>query len=224
MKNKPSHLKKKNFIFKVLLFIFAVFLVGYFGISFYFLNSNDQHNQIVITARTQWLNSNKNRLMYIFTDVFPKAKECKEKITNHNPHIMAENCELKIRKMIDDNLASTLGYGTGEIGRLPIFFIRLKDENTIEKLYQRGGYREEKVDTKGEKMVVEMLEGKRNPFAYPQYNCCGGDDIVPDIPIFNLFLPPRVYLKDFPTEIEQIYLIRDDQNKIVGGLVYLYGD
>lgn len=73
-------------------------------------------------------------------------------------------------------------------------------------------------------MVGQMLQGKRDPFTYPQYNCCGGNDLVAGIPIFNLFLPQRIYLKDFCTEIEQIYPMRNKESEIVGGLVYLYGD
>ena len=215
-KSKPSNVPKKNFLLFLLIFL-GVLFIGYFGIAFYFLHSNDQHNRAVISARTSWLNSNRDKLIYIYEDLFPKAEGCNKKGIN-------KNCEQEIRAMIDENLATILGYGKGETGRLPIFFIRLKDQDIIEKLYQDGGYREEKVDTKGEIMVVEMLQGERNPFAYPQYNCCGGDDVVPDIPIFNVFLPIRRYLKDFPSEIEQIYLMRDEQNKIIGGLVYLYGD
>lgn len=217
MKNKSSNVMKKNLVFLSLLILLGILIVGYFGIAFYFLHSNDSHNRAVIEARTKWINSNIDKLMYIYKDVFPKAEDC-------NKRVVTENCEQEIRTMIDENLATTLGYERDEIGRLPIFFIRSKDQNTIEKLYQGGGYHEEKVDTKGEKMVVEMIQGKRNPFAYPQYNCCGGDDIVPEIPIFNLFLPIRSYLKDFPSEIEQIYLMRNEKNEIVGGLVYLYGD
>ncbi len=73
-------------------------------------------------------------------------------------------------------------------------------------------------------MVIKMLQGELDPFNYPQYNCCGGDDFLPKIPIFNLFLPIRRYLNDFPSEIEHIYLIQNEKNEIAGALIYLYGD
>lgn len=217
MNKKLSQTMKINLAFLSLLALLGILIAGYFGISLFLLHSNDLHNRSVIKMRTGWLQSNKDKIMYIFTDIFPKASEC-------NTKAVTKNCEQDIRKMIDDKLTIVLGYGDQETGRLPIFFIRLKDQNTIEKLYQGGGFKEEVVDTKGEKMVAEMLSGTRDPFAYPQYNCCGGNDILPEIPILNLFLPVRRYLNDFPSEIEQIYLIRNVKNVIVGGLVYLYGD
>ncbi|MCX8009108.1 MAG: hypothetical protein N3A54_05435, partial [Patescibacteria group bacterium] len=110
------------------------------------------------------------------------------------------------------------------LGRLPVFFIQLKNPSAIKKLYQSGEYKEELVDTRGEMMVAEMLQGKRDPFAYPQYNCCGGNDIIPSLPVIHRFLPPRVYLGDFSTEIEHVFLVRNAKSDIVGGLVCLYGD
>lgn len=222
MKSHLSSIKKK-LVPAFIIAIFTALLLGYFGLSFYILHSNDQHNRAVIKTRASWLEMNKDKLMYIYTDVFPRAKECNENGTNKIRQT-DQNCEPVARQLIDDNLASTLSYENGWVGRLPIFFIRLKNKDTIEKLYQDGNYYEENVDTQGEKMVVQMLQGKRDPFAYPQYNCCGGDDITPEIPIFSLFLPSRIYLKDFYTEIEHIYLIRNEKDEIVGGLVYLYGD
>lgn len=222
---KNSKQKNQVAVVKKLLFIclsfvsFATFLV-YFGGSFFFLELNDIRNRSLISSRRNYVNSNNDKLMYVYTDVFPKTKECNEK----NVLSSSMKCELDARKMIDNNLSVVLGNEGGQIGRRPIFFIRLKDKQTIEKLYQGGGYRQEPVDTKGEKMVVQMLLGKRDPFAYPQYNCCGGDDFVPDIPFFNLFLPTRSYLKDFYSETEQIYLMRNKEDEIIGALVYLYGD
>lgn len=205
---------KSKAIFLIPILGFALLVIYLCG-AFYLLHSNDLHNREIIRGRESWVETNKEKLMHIYTNAFPRAEECK---------IQAIDCELELRQLIDDNLSSTLGYANEIVGRRPIFFIKLKDDTTIEKIYQGGGYREELADTLEEKMVVEMLQGKRDPFAYPQYNCCGGNDIVPDIPILNLFLPPRIYLKDFPSEVEHIYLVRDENSKIIGALVYLYGD
>jgi len=217
MKNYSSNTRKKNSLLLSFLVLIGVLLVGYFVGSYYLLHASDLHNRRIIKERTNWIESNKDKLMYVYEVVFPQAENCYD--NTHN-----DNCEEETRGMIDNQLAKTLGYADGSIGRLPIFFIRLKDKNTIEKLYQDGQYKKDNVETKGEKMIVEMLQGKRNPFAYPQYNCCGGDDVVSEIPIFNLFLPVRRYLKDFPSEIEHIYLMHNGKNEIIGGLVYLYGD
>ena len=132
------------------------------------------------------------------------------------------DCEVTRRQVIDDSLNELLSNQYGN--REPIYFIKLKNEDTIQKMYQGGGFKEESVDTDGERMVVEMLRGNKDPFAYPQYNCCGGDDIIPEIPFSSFFLPERRYLKDFPSEIEHILLVRNDNNEILGGVVYLYGD
>ncbi len=217
MKDKTSNLFKRNSFLLPSLILFGLFFTAYVIIPLYLLHSNDSFVQGLTVARMSWIESNKDQLLYVYTDVFPRAEKC---TLNH------QDCEQELRNMIDANLNDTLSfeYGGTRVGRLPIFFIRLKDPNTIEKLYQSGEFKEEIIDTKEEKMVVEMLQGTRDPFAYPQYNCCGGDDIISEIPFFKRFLPPRVYLKDFPTEIEQIYLLREEENNILGGLVYLYGD
>lgn len=194
--------------------IFFVFVSFYICASFFLINLNHAHNLRVFKVKQGWINQNKKAFTYIYTNTFDKAKSCGDNV----------NCEFGIRQEIDKSLGEILSLDKSGLNRMPVYFIRLNSSGDIEKLYQGGGYHLEKVDTKGERMVREMLKGNRNPFGYPQYNCCGGDDIVADIPIVNKLLPPRRYLNDFYSEIEQIYLIKDDSNNILGGLVYLYGD
>lgn len=211
MKRKSSHISSRLFV------ILGILGIIYSAAAFYLVHSNDLRNRVVIENRMSWVEGKKDKLMYIFSDIFPRAEVCYK-------DTQAQICEKELRTMIDINLGDILGYENEVEGRLPIFFIKLVDQDTIGKLYQGGGYIKEKVDTKGERMVIDMLQRKRDPFAYPQYNCCGGDDIVPSLPIVNFLLPIRRYLNDFPSEIEHVYLIKDENHEIVGGLVFLYGD
>jgi hypothetical protein len=213
-KTKPPHFLDRYWP-HILIGLIVTLILAYTGFVLYVLNSNTAHMQAWIKGRQEWFDANKVELMYVYTDLFPQVSKCS-----------VQECNEWIRYQIDTKLNSVLGitYGREKVGRLPVFFIRLKDENHIEKLYQSGDYSVEELDTPGERMAVEMLQGTRDPFEYPQYTCCGGDDILLDLPIIRHFLPPRVYLGDFQTEIEHIYLMRDDKNQILGGLVFLYGD
>lgn len=218
-------MKIKSLSFKPTLLITLLILGGlvfvYLAVVLKLLHENDLRNRKIIQARTSWVEENLDQLSFIYSTVFPLAEKCQQE-ASQSPVEM--DCRQAARKLIDENLAQVLT-AKSRFGadRAPVFFVKLKDQTTLEKLYQSGDFFEDKVDTLGEKMVTEMLQGQRDPFAYPQYNCCGGDDIIPELPLVALFLPPRVYLHDFPTEIEHIFLIRE-QGQIVGGLVYLYGD
>jgi hypothetical protein len=197
---------------------FVIILIGfpllfYIAGFMYLLQKSHMRMSYIANTRQQHITQHKQKYIYVFQTIFPAAKLCVDTLNN-------VVCTTETRNLLDANLHSTLG----GVSRAPIFFIRLKDDKQIEKLYQSGDYKVDTVDTKGEQMIVEMLKDTRNPISYPQYTCCGGDDILADFPILGKFLPPRVYLKDFYSEIEQIFLIRDDKNTILGATVNLYGD
>lgn len=179
----------------VLIFIFYGFMIGVF-----------LKNALCFTSRGKTLQQNfqSKQEMYLplVTTILDKAQT-----TN-------------VRKDIDDKYNLLLSDSNG---RKPVYFIRLKD-GKLQKLFQSGEIKYEDIDTLGERRVAEMLEGKINPISFPQYTCCGPDDIWTEIFPLNLLLPDRRYLKDFPSELETILLIRDQEGNIKGAMVDLHGD
>lgn len=131
-----------------------------------------------------------------------------------------------VRKDIDDIYDGILRTRTATYvseSREPSYFIRLKD-GKIQKLFQSGELKEETIDTKDEQFVMQVLLGNQEAFSFPQYNCCGGDDIYPDLPFFRLFLIDKRYLYDFYAEREDIYLIKNKYDTILGAKIMLHGD
>lgn len=209
---------KRTILLMVLIPLISLILVC-LGLLASSVHADDARMRQITLLRSDWFTSHRTDLLPMFTDIFPQAEKCNKK---------PEECVAETRQLIDTQLGVTLAADPKyQEGRLPIFFVKLKDKNTLEKMYQSGDLLTEKVDTRGERMVVEMLQGKRDPFAYPQHTLPAENANIPYAPyvhILESLLPLRRYLRDFPTQIEQIYLMRNEKNEIMGGLVYLYGD
>lgn len=192
---------RKRFLFPI--FVICIAIVLFYGLVLgMFLK-----NAIDFTTRGQALQENfrleQNDYIPLTTIIFDRAQT-----TN-------------VRADIDSKYGSLLSNEYGS--RRPVYFIRLK-ENKIQKLFQSGEIKYENIDTQGERKVAEMLEGKKDPNAFPQYSCCSPNDIWVEIFPFNFLLPERRYLKDFPSELETILLIKDKDEVIKGALVDLHGD
>lgn len=212
----PSQIKMFLIVASSLLIVCLITI--YFFVVSQLLASEDAINRKTITSQQAEIEKHHQKYQTLFTEIFSQAASCNQKNTlNVEPSkLMIDSCYFATRKRIDDELGGVLA-SIG--GRLPIFFVRLANGDQLEKLYQDGTFQSKPATTKGERMVKEMLEGTRDPFVYPQYNCCGGYDLIPKLPLVGLLYPGRVYLGDFQTEIELIHLVRDEKNIILGAVV-----
>ena len=174
-----------------------------------------------------WIKKEEKSLRYIFTNIFLQAKTCANNGTIPTSfQNYKDQCNGKIRSIIDtkfdhllDECSRFKEKGCVHGRRPPVYFIKLQDDSHIEKLFQDGTYFIENVDTNEEETVVKILQGKKDPFPFPLYNS-NPYDIQP----YFSMLPARIYLRDFPTEIDYIFPIKDETNKIIGAYVRLYGD
>jgi len=204
---KSSSEKRKNELLPVV-FGFITFITLFTGIVGYLFLQHVMSVSSLFSTQQEIFSAKQNAYIPLVTTLFDKAEK------------------VNIRQDIDQKYNVLLGYpiGNGSYeGREPVYFIRLKN-GKIEKLFQSGNITHETVDTPGEKKVVAMLEGKTNTLSFPEYTCCGGDDIWPDIPFLRAILPERRYLKDFKSEHESILLIRNLEGEIIGAEVLLHGD
>lgn len=206
----------------------TIVLIG-IVIALAFATTSDAALRQTVENRQIWITTNKKQINEIFANVFNDREQCAKNNSS-------KTCTKKARQTIDSKYNRVLSVSSvincpkyekqfGESckfwsqKRLPIYFIRLESPLIIEKLYQSGHLKHETVDTLGELKVVLMLKGLENPFPYPLYTCCGGDDLPAYIPLLE-----RSYLNDFPSEAELIFPIKNTQGRIIGGLVWLYGD
>lgn len=197
-------------------------LLTFFGISFRMISQNDQLLRRVIASRSELLTENNEAFQTVFTEIFPSAHSCFEQENS-------EACKPHIRMQLDQTLHEALSYQyprqhAQPEQRLPVYFVRLLDENTLEKLYQDGTYTQKIINTPQEKYGAQILLGQKETFAFPQYTCCGGDDFVPHIPVIGWLLPPRRYFQDFPAETELIFPVIIQREVTGGAVVYLHGD
>lgn len=203
---KSSDSKKKTTtVLPVIKLILSTLAISYFIILILFIKDSSIYVERAHTLQTK-MDAQSELYLPLLTTVFDKAET------------------VNVRKDIDEQFNTLLSNSSiPENGREPSYFIRLKGNN-LQKLFQSGELKEDFVDTAGERTVMAMLLGKKVPVMFPQYSCCGPDDIFPDVPFLRLILPERRYLKDFPSEFETILLIKDNNNNILGAKVILYGD
>jgi hypothetical protein len=162
----------------------------------------------------RYIESNEQKFETAFVEAFTAAEKCQP--------VTAANCLEQNRRAMDEIFLDIQGEGV--YGRPPMYFIRYKDEENIEKLFQDGRYFTEMVDTRDEQKVIQMLKGKRSPLRFPLYTCYGGDDFLCDVPVIGQFVPSPAYLKDTFGEAELILLLKNDQGEIIGAVVALHGD
>jgi hypothetical protein len=214
---KSSDIRKRMMVLSIVIGTSTALMVMYGQLLILFLNNSHSFTEQGYEKQIEFAHQ-QERYIPLITKIFDKAEN-----TN-------------VRSDIDQMYNSLLQmpYASEDINgkhiilaytRRPVYFIRLKN-GQIEKLFQSGNIKYELIDTDGEKLVQKMLLGKVPPIQYPQYTCCGGDDLSwsEAIPFFRLFVPERHYLKDFYSELETILLIKDNRDNILGAMVDLHGD
>ncbi len=102
----------------------------------------------------------------------------------------------------------------------PIYFITLLPDKKIAKLFFSGDVRFEQIDTRVERMVVEVLEGKRKELYGPYF----GEEVFAVVrgTERTFYDPKPAYLKDLYSQMEVIVPYYQD-DKLVGAIVYLHG-
>lgn len=193
--------KRTNIVLPVLCGAVTSLTILYVAILWIFMGHSARFMEIAVWME-QRFQANNETYIPLFTSIFDKAET-----TN-------------VRSDIDQQYGSLL---SSQGNREPSYFVRLKGD-TLQKLFQSGNLKNEVINTRGELQVVQMLKGQRQPIEFPQYTCCGGDDFFPDLPFLRHLLPERRYLKDFPSELEIILLVKDENGKILGAKVLLHGD
>lgn len=183
---------------------------------FFFLNLSKDFTEKATKAEKNF-SMNQEQFIPLMTTIFDKAEKInvRKDIDVRYGHLLGKDvsCLESINRESKECYAGM---------RRPVYFIRLK-EDKIQKLFQSGNIKTEAIDTDGERVVRDMLLGKLNPVEFPQYTCCGGDDLEwSEIPFFRIFVPERRYLKDFYSELETIFLIRDREGDIIGAMVDLH--
>jgi len=146
-----------------------------------------------------------------FQEIFPSVMLCssaKQECTS--------NARRKFDLLSEQSLANTnqsmAPWSSIPSNLKPMYFILLADGDTIAKLFFSGDLLLERIDTTEERMVKEMLEGKRNSLYGPYL----GEEIA-----IAENLKPR-YLKDLYSQAEVIVPYYQDK-KVVGAIVYLHG-
>ncbi|MEI6533504.1 MAG: hypothetical protein WCO06_06760 [Candidatus Roizmanbacteria bacterium] len=188
----------------------------------------------IIHARGVWVNENQKKITSIFESILPQARICAEKgtiPTSYKSYV--DNCNGRIGSVIKSGYNSLfdkrlIGGGCLELNNtlckeealIPTYFIRLLNDNSFEKVYENGVYYVQQANTPNEKRIVEILEGKIDPFQHLYHSCCTSVDWLEYFP----FLPSRVYLAGEPSEKDFVYPIKDSEGKIIGGVVWLSGD
>ncbi|MFZ5376637.1 MAG: hypothetical protein ACOZAN_03150 [Patescibacteria group bacterium] len=226
MKTKQSSLKLNrlpSIIFLTTIVFFAFVFVG--TIYFKIFKSNTAL-QPKIADNQEWINKNQHDFTLIFVDMFDQAKQCSEK--GNIPHIFSDyldNCDGLIRSRLDSfNSLLSIDTATATESRKPIYFIRLNEGGYIEKLFQSGVYYQDKIDNSNDLKIKYVLEGKKSPHPFPMFTCDGGDDLPCNWLPLKMILPDRRLLKDFYSEIELIYPIKNESGEIIGAVVILYAD
>lgn len=105
----------------------------------------------------------------------------------------------------------------------PIYFIILLPDRKIAKLFFSGDVRLEEIDTREERMVAEVLEGKRKELYGPYF---GEEAFITlnekgEVLSDNRSFKPA-YLKDLYSQMEVIIPYYQD-GKVIGAIVYLHG-
>lgn len=214
-------LKTFEVIYKTISILFVIVIVIFiFGL----LVSNDKKMRSSFEYyQEKWIDPNHQDIEYLFTNIFPFAEKCnfeESKITES----LDISCADQVRSQIDEHLDTALSGIHDPKIRMPFYFIRYKDVNHIEKLFQSGDYKIIRLSNLQERMAMNILVGNFKPDAFPQYTCYSSDDLpLCSFPI-NLILPSRHYFNDFYSETELIIPIRNNSEEIIGAVVVLHSD
>lgn len=184
--------------------------------SVYFLLLNDGRETYYSTVKqvNKMIEREPTFFTTIFNDIFPFALECS---------VSKSECISQTRQKLDFISVSPLDYATDydPSNKHPMYFIKLLPDGKIAKLFFSGDLEIEEINTREERMVVALLEGKRDALYGPYYDQeLTGDGKTPNHALFDL---KPAYLKDLYSQME-IVIPYHSNSEIVGGIVYLHGE
>jgi len=205
----------KTNVSRIVLFSLALILIGS-SLFFYFSLLNEGKEKYFEKSEqvNTMVEDDPTFFNTVFSDIFPAAIQCSENQTT---------CASQTRKKFD-LLSSEANNSTNKfsqqesLNQQPIYFITLLPDGQIGKLFFSGEVMVEPVNTREEKLVVELLTGKRDHLYGPYFN-----SEVFDFQNRSFFDPKPAYLKDLYSQMEVIVPYYSD-SEIIGGIVYLHGE
>lgn len=215
---KSKNIRKRFLILSITVGVLISLIVMYGFLLFFFLHISMDFTERAREAEKNF-SVNQDQFIPLMTTIFDKAEKTNVRadIDIKYGHLLGKD----VSCLESINRESKVCYAGM---RRPVYFIRLK-EDKIQKLFQSGNIKTEVIDIDGERIVRDMLLGKRDPIKFPQHTCCGYDDLSwNEVPFFRFFVKETRYLKDFYSELETIFLIRDRDGNIIGAMVDLHGD
>lgn len=172
----------------------------------------------------------------VFNDIFPFALSC----DSYQETSDQESCVSQTRDKFDtlsagleqkhQNTPYWNRYGLFKPSNYqPMYFIKLLPDGDIAKLFFSGDLKIEKVDTREERMVRDLLQEKRDSLygLYFSEEVLGYDQVNNERHFYDL--KPR-YLKDLYSKFEVIvpYYQRKgvyySDRELIGAIVWLHGD
>lgn len=199
--------KKKQVLVGSILFIFCLIAGGAFVASWRLYENGKQVFNLRSNQVSSLMQSNPEFFLEIFDQIMPRAGECGtdpacvENIRNELDLLTAKagttSAETKPDYFSNVSLANDQ----------PMYFISLSN-NKFNKLFFSGEYFVDQVETRREKMVQDVLLGKREQLYGFQANVDG---------------LRMTYLNDLYSEAEVIVPFKQN-DEIVGAVVYLHGD
>lgn len=183
--------------FLMILVLVALVVIGTLYFFLYYVDSQGQGSNFsyYTNLMSAAVKKDENSVNFIFTALFDKAKDCRD-----------PECQKRVSDELHQKLIhfKDISYYEGT------YFIRLNSSGKIEKLFLNGEWKEESVDTPGEKTVYAFLKNPR------------GRNYLKGFRI-NEYYSNMVYLADLYSEAEIIMPVIID-NKVIGAIVKAYGD
>lgn len=204
-------LRKKLSVFLPLSILFMV-VVGSFY-SFLLKEGQDTYQREASRVNTM-VGNNPGFFESVFGDIFPSTINCQENKIE---------CTKQARQKLDAISVSTKNYPVDDepSNKHPMYFIKLLPDGKLAKLFFSGDLEIEEVNTREEKMVIDLLKGKRNELHGPYYDQeLTGDGRTASHAFFD---PKPTYLKDLYAQMEVIVPYYSD-SQIIGATVYLHGE
>lgn len=175
----------------IIIILIPVIVLIYFLLQDGIKPINTEYNQTL-----EYVYTNKITVNNIFTTVFNEAKNCSRKYSA----ACKEKNRRNLEKYFINSCQLDFCYST--------YFIRLSNDNKLEKLFLSGDYKLEFINSIGEKIVSNFLQNNQKKLMGFRIN--------------EMFSTMH-YLNDLYSEAEIIVPIIVD-NKKLGAFVRLYGD
>jgi hypothetical protein len=153
----------------------------------------------------------------IFDDIFPSALNCSD-----SQLVCVQETRSKLDALSEETARSHQNNENTQYyipsNQSQIYFITLLLDGQIAKLFFSGDLVIEQVDTREEKMVVDLLTGERKDLYGPYL-----DQEAFDEKKRRFYDPKPAYLKDLYSQMEIIVPYYSD-SEIIGAIVYLHGE